>query len=424
MRKFLFLLFFILLFPVSVQHTKTAAGRIESVPFTAVEPAAIQSLSEYKTILASRGYNLEDQGVLVESLDERRLLAAHNAGIAFNPASVMKLATSLAALSSLGPTHRYRTNFLADGAIDHKSRTLTGDLVVEGGFDPAFSRFDAAEVANRLWELGVGRVTGDLRISGGFYYFATGYHSNLSRETSAAKLREALQRAGIRINGKTIFGEKSGTPLVAHYSDQLTRILLYQNAHSSNAIAEVIGESVGGPEAIQRFLEEKINLRDTEIYVGSTSGLGFNRITPKAALKVLRALLKALSVYSLAAEDIMPVAGIDTGTLKGRLFSDRTRGAIIAKTGTLSEQDNGVSTLVGIAYTRNRGPLLFAIFNTRGNVNLFRRLQDDFLEQLIAESGGSAGMRRTEDALAQETQGSIVQVLHNPATQKSNSEKQ
>lgn len=408
---------------MSVQHSKFAAGLIEPASVPAVGPLALESLSEYKTVLTSRGHSLDDQGVLIESLNENRLLAAHNPGVAFNPASVMKLATSIAALTQFGPDHRYRTNFLADGAIDHKSRTLTGDLVVEGGFDPMFSHLDAAEVANKLWEIGLARVTGDLRITGGFYYFATGYRSNLSRETSAAKLREALRRAGIRIDGKIVFGEKSGTPLVAHYSDQLTGLLLYQNAHSSNAIAEVIGGSVGGPQAIQNFLVEKIGLSDTEVYVGSTSGLGFNRITPRASLKVLRALLKTLSDNWLKPEDIMPVSGIDTGTLKGRLFSNQTRGAIIAKTGTLSQQDNGVSTLVGIVYTRNRGPLLFAIFNTRGNFNLFRRLQDYFLEQVIAESGGPAAMRRTEDGLVQDRRNSIVQVLYNPVTQVATSAK-
>lgn len=423
MRKFLLLFFFILLCPVSVQHTKTAAGLVEPVLPARAEPAPIQSLSEYKNLLASFGHSLDDHGAMIESINERRSLAAHNSNVAFNPASVMKIATSLAALSRFGPDHRYSTNFLADGVIDHKSRALAGDLVVEGGFNPAFSHFDAAEVAQTLWQLGITRVTGNLRIAGNFYYFATGYRSNLSRETSAAKLREALQRAGIRISGKTLFGEKSGDHLVTHHSDQLIKLLLYQNAHSSNAIAEVVGESVGGPQAIQRFLEEKIYLSDTEIYVGSASGLGFNRITPKASLKVLRMLLRTLSDYSLAPEDVLPVAGIDSGTLKGRLFAEQTRGAVIAKTGTLSEQDNGVSTLVGIAYTRNRGPLLFAIFNTRGSFNHFRRLQDLFLEELIAESGGPAEMRRAEDALGEDRRGAIVQTLYNPTTQSATSEK-
>jgi hypothetical protein len=49
-----------------------------------------------------------------------------------------------------------------------------------------------------------------------------------------------------------------------------------------------------------------------------------------------------------------------------------------------------VSTLAGLAYTRNRGPVLFAIFNTRGNVNTYRKLQDELLKDLIVEFGGIA----------------------------------
>src|SRR5581483_5066754 len=140
------------------------------------------------------------------------------------------------------------------------ARRLNGDLVVEGAADPMFSAQDAQEVAAELVRLGVTRVTGALRIAGPFYYFATGYHLNLSRETSAAKLRGALQAAGIHIDGQTTFGDKSGTPLVSHYSEQLLHILFYQNAHSSNAIAEVVGESVGGPPAVQTFLIKQVGL--------------------------------------------------------------------------------------------------------------------------------------------------------------------
>lgn len=370
-------------------------------------------------MLASRGQRLEDQGVLIETLNNRQTLAEHNPDITFNPASVMKLATSLVALSKLGPDYRYRTNFFADGAIDNNARKLAGDLVVEGNADPMFSAQDAQEVAVELSRLGISRVTGGLRIAGPFYYFATGYRSNLSRETSAAKLRQAIQRAGIKIDGPTAFGEKSGTILLSHYSDELVRLLLYQNAHSSNAIAEVIGESVGGPQAVQDFLVKHLGLRDSEIYVGRTSGLDFNRITPRASLKVLRALLETLANYSLKPEDVMPVAGIDSGTLRARLDSDSVRGSVIAKTGTLVSLDNGVSTLVGIAYTKAYGPLLFAVFNSDGGVHSYRRSQDDFIEHLIAEEGGPVPVPRVADALADDARHAVVQVLYKNGSQSS-----
>jgi D-alanyl-D-alanine carboxypeptidase/D-alanyl-D-alanine-endopeptidase (penicillin-binding protein 4) len=376
------------------------------------EPLPLHSLDDYKELLRARGQVLDDQGIVVETLDGAQTLAEHNADTAFNPASVMKLATSLVALKKLGPDYRYRTNVLADGPIDQAARKLDGDLVFEGNADPMFATEDAQEVAERIAKLGISRVTGRLRIAGPFYYFAVGYHSNLSRETSAAKLRGVLQRAGIRIDGPNVFGEKSGTLLLSHFSDELIRVLLYQNAHSSNAIAEVIGESLGGPQAIQEYLIRQIGLRDSDIYVGRTSGLQFNRITPRAALKVLRVFIESLAGYALKPQDAMPVAGVDTGTLRGRLSRDELRGTVVAKTGTLSSVDNGVSTLVGIAYTKARGPLLFAVFNSTGGVLAFRRLQDEFVERVIEEAGGPAFGLRTDDALADFTRHTIIQMMY------------
>jgi D-alanyl-D-alanine carboxypeptidase/D-alanyl-D-alanine-endopeptidase (penicillin-binding protein 4) len=401
----------ILLFPARVQEIT----QFESV---APEPRPLQSFYNYEQALESIGQSFDKQGILIETLSGQRL-AAHNSEIAFNPASVMKLATSLVALSKFGPDYRYRTSFLADGPIDQRAHSLYGDLVVEGSADPMFSQTDAQQVATELLRMGISRVSGALRIAGPFYYFANGYHSMLSPETSAEKLRRALLRAGVKINGKAIFGSSSGTLLVSHYSDQLLRILLYQNAYSSNAIAEAIGESLGGPRAIEDYLIRNFGLSEAEIYVGRASGLDINRITPQASLKVLRALIAVLRKYSLVPEDVMPVAGVDSGTLYTRLNNDKVRGSVVAKTGTLLSVDNGVSTLVGLAYTRARGPVLFAIFNSGGSVFGHRRLQDKFIEELIEEEGGPAQMARAADALADYPHAPIVQAFNQDQIQPS-----
>jgi D-alanyl-D-alanine carboxypeptidase/D-alanyl-D-alanine-endopeptidase (penicillin-binding protein 4) len=407
------LVLLLLLLPVQIKELGIAASHSLPKTVRAVEP--LQALSDYVNVIQQRGQDPAAQGVLIETLDGSERLADHNADVTFNPASVMKLATSLTALSRLGPDYRYRTNVLADGTIDQGSRVLEGDLVIEGGADPMFSLYDAEEVALQISKLGVSHVRGSLRFCGQFYFFAHGYHSNLSLETSASKLRASIQRAGIRIEGETVFGAKSGTLLLSHYSDPLVSILLYQNAHSSNAVAEVVGASLGGPHAIQEYLVDKLNLSDSDLFVGRASGLDFNRITPVATLKVLRSLIKVLGDHSLQPEDVMAVAGIDSGTMRGRLFRDDLRGAVVAKTGTLVSIDNGVSTLVGIAYTKARGPVLFAVFNSGGSVHAYRRLQDQFVEQMIAEEGGALSPRRNEDALADDTRHSIVQVFYRSA---------
>ena len=415
-KKIIVLPFLILLLPIHIEESGRADVGLTSID-TIEAPKQLQALSDYIDIIRAHGENPDDQGVLIETLDRSQVLAEHNSNVTFNPASVMKLATSFVALARLGPDYRYRTNFFADGSLDSSSRKLEGDLVVEGAADPVFSLFDAQEVASQLSRLGVSRVTGALRIAGPFYYFANGYHSNLSQETSAAKLRDALQRAGIRIEGGPAFGDKAGSILLSHYSDQLLSILLFQNAHSSNAIAEVVGASLGGPQAIQEYLVKHLGISESELFVGRASGLDFNRITPRATLKLLRALITELADHSLKPEDAMAVAGIDSGTLRNRLMRDDVRGSVIAKTGTLNSLDNGVSTLVGIAYTKAHGPVLFAMFNSGGNVRAYRRLQDQFVEEIIDESGGALQVSRNADALADLTRHPIVQVLYGTGNQ-------
>jgi serine-type D-Ala-D-Ala carboxypeptidase/endopeptidase (penicillin-binding protein 4) len=411
-KKLTILALLLLLLPIQVREHGPAADINYPNDAGALEPAQLQALSEYIKVIQARGQSADDQGVLIETLDRGQSFASHNADVTFNPASVMKLATSLVALAKLGSDYRYRTNILADGTINPISRTLEGDLVVEGSADPMFSSYDAQELAVQLSGLGISRVSGALRIAGPFYYFATGYHSNLSPETSAAKLRAALERARIKITGETAFGKRSGNLLLSHYSDPLVSILLYQNAHSSNAVAEVVGASVGGPRAIEDYLVQQVGLSEREIFVGRASGLDFNRMTPRAALKILRALITALADHFLKPEDVLAVAGVDSGTLQRRLGGQDVRCAVVAKTGTLASIDNGVSTLVGIAYTKAHGPVLFAVFNSGGSVSAYRRLQDHFIERMIAEEGGAISTTRNADALADAPRQSINQVFY------------
>jgi D-alanyl-D-alanine carboxypeptidase/D-alanyl-D-alanine-endopeptidase (penicillin-binding protein 4) len=131
-----------------------------------------------------------------------------------------------------------------------------------------------------------------------------------------------------------------------------------------------------------------LGIAAADVSVGQPSGLGFNRITPRATVMMFRELLFWLNLNNLQPQDVLPVAGVDAGTLQRRFTGEEYRGAVIGKTGTLPATDGGVSTLAGVIYTRIYGPVLFAIFNTKGSVTTYRRLQDDFLKGFIAESGG------------------------------------
>ena len=86
-----------------------------------------------------------DQGIRVESLDGSLIYADHHSDRGFNPASVIKIATSLAALERFGPEHRFETSFYVDGAIDEKG-VLDGDLILSSDGDPEMGTADLVQV--------------------------------------------------------------------------------------------------------------------------------------------------------------------------------------------------------------------------------------------------------------------------------------
>ena len=340
--------------------------------------------TNYVNQLALKGFNLESQGLLIESLDGRNVYADLNSSIGFNPASVIKVATSFAALSKFGPEFHFETGFYADGDIDKRTRTLKGNLILATTGDPMLTSIDVSRLVREVVRAGIARVTGDLVVTGPFTY---GMFYTTERATKA--LAQTLRRVGVRFDDTTMGGTIRGTKLASHVSESLRDILFYQNAHSSNPIAERVGESVGGPRGVESFLVKDVGIPQNDISISHCSGLDFNRITPRATVQLFRELVFWLNLSNLQPQDVLPVAGVDAGTLARRFVGEEFRGAIIGKTGTLPGTDGGVSTLAGIAYTRNRGPVLFAIFNTKGAVTTYRRLQDAFLKGFILESGGT-----------------------------------
>ena len=85
---------------------------------------------------------------------------SHRPQVAMNPASVMKLVTTYAALDLLGPAFTWNTPVYVEGAV--RDGTLYGNLFIKGAGDPKL-------VAERLWlllrrvqGLGVKTISGDM----------------------------------------------------------------------------------------------------------------------------------------------------------------------------------------------------------------------------------------------------------------------
>jgi len=79
---------------------------------------------------------------------------------ALQPASTMKVLTTLAGLELLGPTWRGRTRLLAAGPIEHG--VLQGDLVLEGGADMDLSAEAMQTLLRRVRDRGLQVIRGDL----------------------------------------------------------------------------------------------------------------------------------------------------------------------------------------------------------------------------------------------------------------------
>src|SRR5690606_423556 len=87
-------------------------------------------------------------------------LAAINPSLPRNPASVMKMVTTWAALSGLGPEYSWRTAFYAraDASVDADG-TLTGPLYLKAGGDPFMTMHEMWSLLRELRLRGVKNLT-------------------------------------------------------------------------------------------------------------------------------------------------------------------------------------------------------------------------------------------------------------------------
>jgi len=79
-----------------------------------------------------------------------------------NPASTIKLLTTMAALEILGPSYVWQTDFYIDGKLD--DGRLDGDLILKGGGDPFLSKENLWHILFSLQARGIRHIEGDLVI--------------------------------------------------------------------------------------------------------------------------------------------------------------------------------------------------------------------------------------------------------------------
>ncbi len=98
--------------------------------------------------LQAEGIAAEQVSVWVQRLDDEKLVLSHEAQVPRNPASVIKLLTSYAALDLLTPNYRWVTQFYSKQPI--ASGKITNDLWVRGSGDPSLTDADLFNIASEI----------------------------------------------------------------------------------------------------------------------------------------------------------------------------------------------------------------------------------------------------------------------------------
>lgn len=363
--------------------------------------------------MAIPGYS----GVLVETMDGKVVKESYS-NFAFNPASNVKIATAYAVIKTFGPDYRFPTHVFTDGEIDAASGTLNGNLYVSGR-DPSFSLENGVAIAEALNKNGIRVVNGDLIVTSSFIMALNGSSQSSanvlfatmdSARRSVAATRawqnflattnKSLNFPSVSFTGKIYVDilPTNARLLFTHESAPLKEIVKVTMCFSNNFLAERLGDMVGGPYAVARRVQLDAGVPPEQFVLQTSSGLGINRVTPQAMMKLLRTFRTDLARYKLSFADVMPIAGVDPGTLQKRLNSFSMVGSVVGKTGTLGSTDGGASALSGEIQTRN-GKLLFVIFNQRGSNSRFRNFQDNFVTSIQSQYGGPAPLGYVSPAL-------------------------
>ena len=363
--------------------------------------------------MAIPGYS----GVLVESLDGKVVKESYST-YAFNPASNVKIATSYAVLKTFGPDYRFPTNVFTDGIVDQSTGTLNGNLYVSGR-DPSFAPENGVAIADTLNRMGIRSVTGDVIVTGSFVMSQSGSPTvsgniltasmDMNKRSAAtvrawqAYLTSAAKPASfpsVSIGGRTYVDlvPTNAKLLFAHESAPLKEIVKVTMCYSNNFLAEKLGDMLGGAYAVARIVQLNTGVPPEQFILQTSSGLGINRVTPQAMMKLLRTFRGELAKYKMTFADVMPIAGVDPGTLQRRFNTFADTGSVVGKTGTLGQTDGGASALSGEFQTR-QGRFLFVIFNQKGSAGRFRSFQNSFVTSLQNQYGGAAPLGYATQAL-------------------------
>ena len=358
------------------------------------DPATQQKIEQYFNGLAAKGFSKENQGIWIQT--GNTLLANHQGTVPLPAASLTKVATSLATLSTFGPDHQFITLIGTTGPI--QNGVLQGDLVIQGAEDPFFVWEEAIALGNLLNQMGIKQVKGNLVITGKFYMnfeFDPLKSGNLLKQglnaqiwppearTQYLTLPPGTLQPQVAIAGSVQVSPSTPSnvrPLVRHYSFPLAELLKKMNQYSNNTMAEMLANAVGGARIVSYKAASAAGVPQAEIILVNGSGLSeLNRISPRAACAMFLALERYLQPHNMSVGDLFAIVGQDEGILNQRQLPPLT----VVKSGSL----DAVSALAGALPTQQQSTVWFATMNVGNNLEGFRAQQESLLKGFVNQWG-------------------------------------
>ena len=110
-------------------------------------------------VLSSRALEGAEVGLFVQRVSDGSILYSHQADQLLIPASTIKLFTSAAALTTLGPDYRFTTQLYG---VPPKDGIIEGDIYLKGNGDPWLVPERVWSFLNRVYFQGIREITGDL----------------------------------------------------------------------------------------------------------------------------------------------------------------------------------------------------------------------------------------------------------------------
>ncbi len=323
------------------------------------------------------------------------------------PASCMKLLTGIALLHRLSTRYKFNTQICINGSV--RNGILKGDLIVYGGYDPIVTSYELPQLFRKIRDKGIRRIEGKLildlgvdeypqheehwipgdlkRSKFGFFYQGT---KRIEQE-----LKYLIRLQGVSFSDSQLcWGKIPRTArriaLLQTPIEDVVQLMWKNSANEkSESMLYPLGRYTGrtdslrgtGMNYLRQFIREEICRTDCCAVIHDGCGMCIhNALTPSLIIDLLRYAHQNHDIYEVARRTL-PMSGTD-GTLLCRMTRPRTKGKIIAKTGTLT-RENGISTLSGYFQGSNGHLVCFSIMNKHIPIADAQLFQDKLCAQFF-----------------------------------------